>query len=363
MGLGVAYERAGRLEGSAVAFREAVRLDPRDATAQFNLGLAAQKLGRHEEAIEGLSRAVALKPDFADAYLWLGESYEYKGDFDKAVEALKQAARYKPEDARTLSAHGHAYLKAGKYEEALEPFRRGARLRHDDPESLFVLGNTYMMAGRYDEAVAAFDEALRVKPDHALAQERRQVATARKHLSPQLEGYRQEAAARPKSAEARVKFAHALYALGRFAEAEPEYQAAIALNPNNADLYNLLAINYSEWGKAEKAAAAYERAAAIKPHHVLYYSLGNASQKRGRLDEALEAYRKAIEIKPTFTHALYEQGGSTSGGGTMRPPSRVSGRFYRPIRTTSSPSTRSGWPTSRWGTRLPPCSSTTSSRI
>jgi hypothetical protein len=46
-----------------------------------------------------------------------------------------------------------------------------------------------MMAGRYDEAVAAFDEALRVKPDHALAQERRQVATARKHLSPQLEGY------------------------------------------------------------------------------------------------------------------------------------------------------------------------------
>jgi tetratricopeptide (TPR) repeat protein len=42
---------------------------------------------------------------------------------------------------------------------------------------------------------------------------------------------------------------------------------------------------------------------------VLYYSLGNASQKLGRLDEALEAYRKAIEIKPTFTHALYEQGG------------------------------------------------------
>jgi Flp pilus assembly protein TadD len=38
------------------------------------------------------------------------------------------------------------------------------------------------------------------------------------------------------------------------------------------------------------------------------YSLGGTYQRLGRFDEALEAYRKALEIKPTFTHALYEQG-------------------------------------------------------
>ena len=193
--------------------------------------------------------------------------------------------------------------------EALEPFRGLTRLRPDDPESLFALGNTYMIAGRYDEAIATLGEVLRLKPDHELAQERVQVATARKHLVPQLEGYRQEAAAHPKSAKSRIELAHALYALGRFAEAEPEFRAAVALDPDNADYYNLLAINYSEWGKADKAAEAYKRAAELKPHHVLYYSLGNAYQKLGRLDEALEAYRKSIEMKPTFTQALYEQGG------------------------------------------------------
>jgi tetratricopeptide (TPR) repeat protein len=48
---------------AAAAFREVVRLDPRDANLQYNLGLTAQKLRRHEEAVEAFSRAVALKPD------------------------------------------------------------------------------------------------------------------------------------------------------------------------------------------------------------------------------------------------------------------------------------------------------------
>jgi tetratricopeptide (TPR) repeat protein len=123
-----------------------------------------------------------------------------------------------------------------------------------------------------------------------------------------VEALKRAASDKPDEAQTLLALGHAYLATNRYAEAETEYQAAIALNPDNSDYYNRLAINYPEWDKPKKAIEPYWRAADLKPHHVLYYSLGNTYQKLGRLDEAQAAYRKAVEIKPTFTHALYEQG-------------------------------------------------------
>jgi tetratricopeptide (TPR) repeat protein len=97
-------------------------------------------------------------------------------------------------------------------------------------------------------------------------------------------------------------------ALGMFTEAEKEYQTAIKLDGDNGDYYNLLGINYMEWGKAENAIEAYQQAVKFKPNHVYYYSLGGAYEKLGRLDEAVNAYKKSVEIKP-LDRVLYQLGG------------------------------------------------------
>jgi tetratricopeptide (TPR) repeat protein len=34
-------------------------------------------------------------------------------------------------------------------------------------------------------------------------------------------------------------------------------------------------------------------------------SFGDVYQKQGKLDEAIAAYEKSIELKPTFTYSLY----------------------------------------------------------
>ena len=46
----------------------------------------------------------------------------------------------------------------------------------------------------------------------------------------------------------------------------------------------------------------------LKPHHVLYFSMGNLYERQGKFDEAVAAYQKALELKPAFTFALYNLG-------------------------------------------------------
>jgi type III protein arginine methyltransferase len=63
---GDAALQCGNAAGAIEHFREAIRLDPRDAIAHCNLGLALHQLGDAEEAREMLRRATELDPGNAD---------------------------------------------------------------------------------------------------------------------------------------------------------------------------------------------------------------------------------------------------------------------------------------------------------
>ena len=70
-----------------------------------------------------------------------------------------------------------------------------------------------------------------------------------------------------------------------------------------------LGISLYDQGKLDEAVAAYRQAIQLEPTHALAHcNLGNALRKQGKLTEAVAAYHKAIRIKPDFAEAYSNLG-------------------------------------------------------
>jgi tetratricopeptide (TPR) repeat protein len=65
-----------------------------------------------------------------------------------------------------------------------------------------------------------------------------------------------------------------------------------------------MGIALQDQGKLEEAIEAYNKALSIKPDYAeAYNNMGVALQDQGKLEEAIEAYTKALSIKPDYAEA------------------------------------------------------------
>ncbi len=71
--------------------QQAIKKNPRDSEAYFQLGLAYQSLGKHQEELEAYKKAVELKSDFADAHFNLGVTYDILRDGSNAIRHVIKA--------------------------------------------------------------------------------------------------------------------------------------------------------------------------------------------------------------------------------------------------------------------------------
>ena len=66
----------------------------------------------------------------------------------------------------------------------------------------------------------------------------------------------------------------------------------------------IMGVALADQGKLEEAIEAYNKALAIKPDYAEAYSnIGVALADQGKLEEAIEAYNKALAIKPDYAEA------------------------------------------------------------
>ncbi len=99
---GAALEELERLEEAGAAYREALRLRPQFAEAQFNLGNVLRALGRTEAAEERYCAALEQDAGFTAAWYNLADLQEETGRLDEAIESLRRALRI---DSAYLDAH------------------------------------------------------------------------------------------------------------------------------------------------------------------------------------------------------------------------------------------------------------------
>jgi serine/threonine-protein kinase len=155
--LGLAYKVGGNWPKAEVAYREALQIDPRLASAQLALAYIQADSGNVGEAIDHCRQALQLNPDWERTHHLLGVVLVAKGRWDEAYD-------WYPEGVSSLDqARGQALREANAcFKQAYScdprwvPARNALRLPARDE-------------ARLKEAIAHYRQAIRIEPRFALA--------------------------------------------------------------------------------------------------------------------------------------------------------------------------------------------------
>lgn len=105
-----------------ITFKEAVRDNPDDYTAQYYLGRVLLAQNKGAEALPHFQKAVSLDPVESDYQFWLGVAYGKLGDFK--AERVQYERTLKIDSNYTLANLylGHLRLQNGEYKQAIEAY-------------------------------------------------------------------------------------------------------------------------------------------------------------------------------------------------------------------------------------------------
>lgn len=225
----------------------------------------------------------ALKLDDCNADLWreLGQCLRNQEKVEEALKAFQKAAEIEPHHPDILHDIGSAFVDLDQPEKAVETLRQAIRLRHDSGNTHYELSRAFLKLKNYQEAEKSAQVALRYDPDKE---------TQRISLS----------------IAAMENLGIALTKQGRFEEAEGCFRQNLGLV--TLTYFNLGMMFY--WMKRyDDALENFRRALELKPDNPEYHNLlGDTYDELGRLDEAELHLRRAVEIDKNYALGHYDLG-------------------------------------------------------
>ncbi len=290
--LGFLYYQAGRLDDAVRNFETVsanVRSDGRDYVheVRYFLGLIYHEAEDDGAALEILERIPQTSERFADARALMARINESLGETDEALVEIRRAIAAAPENT-ALSVYMAGILgRSGDYEESIRTMDALITVRPDDPDLYYDLGVIYSESSRNDRALELMNKVLELEADHSNALN--------------FVGYTW--------AEQGV----------RLDEAEQLIRRAIELRPDDGYITDSLGwVHYQRGLKllaaGRLAEARHSFVTAVeqlelalelleRDDPVITWHLGDAYRSVSRLDDALSAYRRALDLGPQESDA------------------------------------------------------------
>jgi tetratricopeptide (TPR) repeat protein len=303
--LGQAFKSAGKGEEAERAYGRAIRLDGMNPLARMGLGELMVSTGRPEAAIKEYELALRKQPALAGAHLGWGHALACLAKFEEALEHYTQALAFRPRLPEGEFAAGYVLAQLGRAKEAEIRYRRALAQRPDFAAAWMNLGSMLREQGREVYAEAALRRAVELRPDliagwinlAILARERRRPVEAETHL-------RKAFALNPEQVETLVAWCQFRSAEQDRAGAWRWLRWALERNPTHAEAVNMNGILLHNEERFAEAVEVFARAEALGSRAAVS-NRGNALLDLGRMDEALQAHEKAVEVDPSHPGACY----------------------------------------------------------
>jgi tetratricopeptide (TPR) repeat protein len=325
----------GNFEESRRLLRQAVQQDPKDGALWFHLGVSCTEINELDEAITAFERARVLAPGQADTYFDLGLVYWKKGNVNKAKESYRAGLALRPKETSALQNYSLLLMKTGDYKTAIPPLQS----LKSDPKlgisSRAALIECYLKTG---QQTAAERESNEIIQDQAAgpADQSKIAAILLENGAPASAEmlFKNSLSLDPNQANANAALGEIYLEQKKLVEAAACFQTAIQLDPDSSDyafgfVRTLLAMKrpaplvtflrsvetkfaalpnyqyalglaYYDDHHYSEATTILEKLLATNPprQDKVEHVLGDSYLSMGKLEEAENAYRKAIEENP-----------------------------------------------------------------
>ena len=305
--------------------REAVRISPAYAEAQFQLGKALFEANEHESAIAALGRVTPESLLYGEAQFYAGLASYYVGQYEPAEAAFQAVAERVP----LIEVYNNlGVIAARRGKDAREYFARAAQADTRDADYRFNLGVTLYRAGDTQGAQRQLRDAVALRPQDSEAKTVLEQVVAGAPFpaaKPPLErvkknydesSYRQLAseiaamretrfAALPAAQHAaeHVKSGNELYADGNATAAESDFREAILLDPTNAGAHVGLAKVLEAENELIEARAEANAANRLKVTAEAFLILARIDLKQNKAESAADNVARALRVEPDNTDA------------------------------------------------------------
>ena len=336
-----AYKQEGLYEQAIAECQQAIAVKPDLAIAYKILANIQQKMGssgQRQKAKENYLKAISLDSQDASIHSNLGSLYAQEALWGKAIPCYQKAIALKPDFVGAYRNLAKAWSQLDRKAEAADCWYQAYTLEPENttPEQYLNLGNTLGRQDQFTKAIFCYQQAIKLKPNYAAAYHNLAVILKRQGKLDEAIIYEQKAKevdnntvekqvavntsqpqninpedilqsfsdkkGKDKSPQANqvnlIKQAEANLVNGKFSEAIRTCEEIISIKPH-AVAYQIMGKAWVEMNKIDAAIAAYQKSLEVKPDVAeVYVSLGELYVKQQREEEAITAYQKAIKLAP-----------------------------------------------------------------
>ncbi len=237
------------------------------------------------------------------------KSYYSEGLLEEAVQENRRKLESEPENHMLRCSLANGLARLGRFEEAIDHYQQCIK---QSPSSEYWnnLGKALLNAGRYEESIVAFEKVTEKQPWPDAFFHRAQAYRSLGQLEKAYEQLCEAIRINPKYREALNERAHILEALNRKDEALTEYKKVIALFFSEYQAHDSEDYNYETSVLLDNSELVEELIRQLRRHIQKfpgfadgYYKLGQALEAKGLKNEAMMAFRKALEINPSYETA------------------------------------------------------------
>ena len=292
--------RQGKSNDAVAALQTAIKSDPNNGVAHYQLGLAYNQQGNLLQAESEWREAVRVRPDLVDGYRALAGVSLRRGDMSSLEQSANQIVNFQPGAPDGYLLRAGSFMGRHQYPKAEQDIRQALAVAPQSPAPLVQMGNLNLMQKNYVEAGKWYRQGLDKDPHSVDALNGlMNVYLAQKQPDKAIAMANGQIAKVPDSSAFYDLLGTALFNSEKdSAAAEAAFKKSLELDPNNMDSLAKLGQVLVSQGSTDEAIARYQQAVQQNPKQDgLYILLGELYETKHDSTNAKQMYQKALEIR------------------------------------------------------------------